>query len=207
VPRLNQPKPAVLTADSRFGEISVVLVDEALPDPVCGVALLSRSSLVCLEPNVDDGPIGRHSGRPLLPRSSWRRYRWSIAWRTVRRWTPKRRAISRIESCSRSWARRICSNSSTFDLTVMPQLGTDRHRAGGPGSAYWAGPESIIEDRPGGARSGDHTQRFEWVLASAWGRSLQHIGDAQISTLNGAGCPLMPEPHHVAVVARLRESR
>ena len=41
------------------------------------------------------------------------------AWRTVRRWTWKRRASSRIDSCSRSCAFLICSNSSTFDLVAM----------------------------------------------------------------------------------------
>ena len=97
-------------APRRLGDTRAALVDEALPDPPRGVALLTRRAQVGHQPRADR----------LAVRTELRR-------RTVRRCTRCRRARPRIDTRSSRRSRRICSNSSTLDNSSSFARGSHVH--------------------------------------------------------------------------------
>ncbi|MCA1680314.1 MAG: hypothetical protein LC777_15865, partial [Actinobacteria bacterium] len=65
-----------ILADRRLGDLRAVLVDEALPDPLRGMALLARRLAIALKPRVDQRAIlAELRGRPVRRRALGRRQR------------------------------------------------------------------------------------------------------------------------------------
>jgi hypothetical protein len=94
---------AYVVAHGRLGHLSAVLLHQALPDPPRGMALLARRLAVGRKPPVDQAPVGaERGGRPSLGRFLAGVLADARAWRTARRWTPWRRASSRMDRCSAS---------------------------------------------------------------------------------------------------------